>query len=127
MPGHYNRTPYGRIIWTFALKVHRDNRNQVRFSFEVKEDFEFLPQTPEQFFVRAMNSGLPLFLTDHFLAEISQIGPDELVEKIIDDLHRDSGHTDATLRWFYLMMDFQDDFPRLMQLLASRGRTSPHS
>jgi len=109
------------------LKVHRDNRNQVRFSFEVKEDFEFLPQTPEQFFVRAMNSGLPLFLTDHFLAEISQIGPDELVEKIIDDLHRDSGRTDATLRWFYLMMDFQDDFPRLMQLLASRGRTSPHS
>lgn len=102
------------------MKTHRDNQRHVRFSFEVNEDFEFLPQTPEQFFVRAMNSGVPLFLSDHFLAEIGQIGPDELVERIIDDLHRDSEETDPTLRWFYLMMDFQADFPRLMELMASR-------
>ncbi len=103
------------------MKTHRDNQRHVRFSFEVNEDFEFLPQTPEQFFVRAMNSGVALFLSDHFLAEIGQIGPDELVERIIDDLHRDSDEIDPTLRWFYLMMDFQDDFPRLMELMASRG------
>ena len=102
------------------MRQRRINRGNVRFSFDVQEDFEFLPQVPEQFFVRAMCSEVPLYLTDQFLSEISQIGPDELVDKIINDLHKDSSDTDPTLRWFYLMMDFQDDFPRLMQLLASR-------
>ncbi len=102
------------------MKSGRARRNNVRFSFDVQEDFEFLPQVPEQLFVRAMFSGVPLYLTEHFLSEISQMGPDELVDKIISDLHKDSSQTDPTLRWFYLMMDFQEDFPRLMQLLASR-------
>jgi hypothetical protein len=92
---------------------------------DVNEEFEFLPQTPEQLFVRAMNSGVPLYLTDTLLEEINKIEPDELVEKIINDMHKDSSRTDPTLRWFYLMMDFQDDFPRLMQLLASREGKSP--
>jgi len=113
------------------LSEGRKNRRGVRFSMDVQEEFEFLPQTPEQLFVRAMSSGVPLFLTESLLNEISRIEPDELVEKIINDLHKDSGKTDPALRWFYLMMDFQDDFPRLMQLMASRdaardtNRTEP--
>ncbi len=87
---------------------------------DVNEEFEFLPQTPEQLFVRAMSSGVPLFLTESLLNEISRIEPDELVEKIINDLHKDSSKTDPALRWFYLMMDFQEDFPRLMQLMSAR-------
>jgi hypothetical protein len=102
------------------LRSGRNNRRNVRFEMDVAEDFEFLPQTPEQLFVRAMSSGAPLFLTETLLAEINRIEPDELVEKIINDMHKDSSRTDPTLRWFYLMMDFQDDFPRLMQLMASR-------
>lgn|GEM_PF-1454322 len=109
------------------MRQRRINRGNVRFSFDVREDFEFLPQAPEQFFVRAMCSEVPLYLTDQFLSRISQIGPDELVDKIINDLHKDSSDTDPTLRWFYLMMDFQDDFPRLMQLLASRDRAKPEA
>ncbi len=109
------------------MRQKRISRSNVRFSFDVQEDFEFLPQIPEQFFVRAMCSEVPLYLTDQFLSEISQIGPDELVDKIISDLHKDSSETDPTLRWFYLMMDFQDDFPRLMQLLASRDKGGQES
>jgi hypothetical protein len=92
---------------------------------DVNEEFEFLPQTPEQLFVRAMSSGVPLYLTDTLLEEINRIEPDELVEKIINDMHKDSSRTDPKLRWFYLMMDFQEDFPRLMQLLASRDGKLP--
>jgi len=88
-----------------------------------REDFEFSPQTPEQFFVRAMQSGAPIYLTDDFLARVGRITADELVDKIIADLHRDSAEqgTDPTLQWFYLFMDFREDFPRLMQLLSEKA------
>lgn len=112
----------GSAILAGVLHVNnkRNRRRSVSFNIDVNEEFEFLPQTPEQFFVRAMNSGVPLFLTESLLNSISSIDPDELVEKIINDLHKDSEKTDPTLRWFYLMMDFQEDFPRLMQLIAAR-------
>lgn len=102
------------------MSESRKNRRGVRFNMDIQEDFEFLPKSPEQLFVRAMSSGVPLFLTESLMNEISRIEPDELVEKIINDLHKDSSKTDPALRWFYLMMDFQDDFPRLMQMISSR-------
>jgi len=97
-------------------------RNNWRFSMSFREDFEFSPQSPEQFFVRAMESGEPIYITDEFLTRVGSISPDELVDKIIADLHRDSAEepTDPTLQWFYLFMDFREDFPRLMQLLSER-------
>ncbi len=89
----------------------------IRMSLTFSEDFEFAPQVPEQFFVRAMERSQPIFLTEDFLKEVRSITPDELVEKIIQDLRKDSSNsTDPALTWYYLFMDFQEDFPRLMQL-----------
>ena len=109
------------------MERKRKNDRSVSFRLDVTEDFEFLPQVPEQFFVRAMNSGVPVYLTEDLLARVSRVNPDELVDRIIDDLHKNSEGTDPMLRWFYLMMDFQDDFPRLMQMLAQREDRKPYS
>jgi len=109
------------------LERKRKSERNVSFRLDVTEDFEFLPQVPEQFFVRAMNSGVPVYLTDDLMARVSKVNPDELVGRIIDDLHKNSEGTDPLLRWFYLMMDFQDDFPRLMQMMAHRAEKKPFS
>jgi len=45
------------------LERKRKSERNVSFRLDVTEDFEFLPQVPEQFFVRAMNSGVPVYLT----------------------------------------------------------------
>lgn len=108
------------------MERKRKNDRNVSFRLDVTEDYEFLPQVPEQFFVRAMNSGVPVYLTEDLLARVSRVNPDELVDRIIDDLHKSNEETDPLLRWFYLMMDFQDDFPRLMQMLAQRDDKKPY-
>ncbi len=92
----------------------------IRLSLTFSEDFEFAPQVPEQFFVRAMQRGEPIFLTQDFLERVGKITPDELVAKIIEDLRKGASSTpdDPALTWYYLFMDFQDDFPRLMRLLS---------
>lgn len=93
----------------------------IRLSLTFGEDFEFAPLIPEQFLVRAMERGRPIYITQDFLERLSDIKPDELVQKIIDDLKKDSSSEvqDPALTWFYLFMDFREDFPRLMQLLSS--------
>lgn len=94
------------------------------FQYSLDDEFEFAAKMPEEFFVKAMSSTRPLFITDEFIARIANTSPDEVVRELVHDLKRDRDpdETDDVLRWYYLFMDFATDFPRLMAML---GNTEP--
>ena len=79
-------------------------------------EFEFSAKMPEELLVKAMHSTRPIFLTDDFMARISTTTPDHVVRELVRDLHRETAPDDTAevLRWHYLFMDFERDFPRLM-------------
>jgi hypothetical protein len=83
-----------------------------------EEPFEFRPTMAEELLVKAMNSTRPLFLTDDFLARVARARPESIVREMVADLHRDADPDDTAemLRWYYLFMDFDRDFPRMMML-----------
>jgi hypothetical protein len=88
------------------------------YHYNLAEEFEFSARMPEEFFVKAMNSTRPLFITDDFLARIAATSPEDVVRELVRDLKRDEdpNATDDVLRWYYLFMDFNTDFPRLMSM-----------
>jgi hypothetical protein len=87
----------------------------VSYNFDEFE-FEFSPKMPEELLVKAMHSTRPIFLTDDFMARIGQTTADNVVRDLVRDLHRETDPDDTgdVLRWHYLFMDFERDFPRLM-------------
>ena len=60
----------------------------------------------------------PIFLTDDFMGRVAQKKPDQVIREMVRDLHRDRNpdETDEILRWYYLFMDFERDFPRLLMM-----------
>lgn len=88
------------------------------YHYNLAEEFEFSARMPEEFFVKAMNSTRPLFITDDFMARIAATSPEDVVRELVRDLKRDEDpdSTDDILRWYYLFMDFATDFPRLMSM-----------
>ena len=91
------------------------------FSFTFEEPFEFAPRMPEELLVKAMHSTRPIFLTDHFMSQVALTKPDAVVKEMVRDLHRDADPDDTAevLRWHYLFMDFEQDFPRLLLMAQS--------
>ena len=73
---------------------------------------------PEELLAKAMTSTRPIFLTDEFFAKISTTSPEQMVRELVSDLHRETDPDDTgdVLRWHYLFMDFENDFPRLMMM-----------
>lgn len=88
------------------------------YTYSFDGDFEFEAKMPEELLVKAMHSTRPLFITDDFLARIARTTPDKVVRELVTDLHRDSSpdEADDVLRWFYLFMDFEQDFPRMLAM-----------
>lgn len=82
----------------------------------VDDAFEFSAKMPEELLVKAMNSTRPIFLTEELMSRIAAVSAEQVVRDMVTDLHRDADPDDAdeVLRWHYLFMDFQHDFPRLM-------------
>lgn len=93
------------------------------FNFSFEEPFEFRPTMPEELLVKAMHSTRPLFLTDDFMARVATTRPEAVVKEMVSDLHRDAAPDDTgeMLRWYYLFMDFENDFPRLMMMADLEG------
>ena len=91
------------------------------YHYNLAEEFEFDAKMPEEFFVKAMSSSRPLFITDEFMARIASTSPEDVVRELVRDLKRDvdPDETDDLLRWYYLFMDFATDFPRLMSMYNS--------
>ena len=87
----------------------------INYNFDEFE-FEFSAKMPEELLVKAMHSSRPIFLTDDFIARISSTTADSVVRDLVRDLHRETNpdETAEILRWHYLFMDFERDFPRLM-------------
>lgn len=88
------------------------------FHYNLADEFKFEAKMPEELLAKAMYSTRPIFLTDDFIARVSATSPDKVVRELVSDLHRDTGPDDTgeVLRWHYLFMDFERDFPRLMML-----------
>jgi len=88
------------------------------FHYNLSDEFEFDAKMPEELLAKAMYSTRPIFLTDDFFARVSATSPDRVVRELVSDLHRDADPDDTAevLRWHYLFMDFERDFPRLMML-----------
>lgn len=88
------------------------------FQYSLDDEFEFAAKMPEELLAKAMTSTRPIFLTDDFFAKISTTSPEEMVRELVSDLHReaDPDETNDVLRWHYLFMDFEHDFPRLMMM-----------
>lgn len=93
------------------------------FSFWDDERFEFAAKMPEELLVKAMHSTRPIFLTDLFMQRIAAYSPEEVVKELVADLHREADPDDSSdeLRWHYLFMDFERDFPRLMMMLQQKA------
>ena len=93
------------------------------YQFDWTDDgFEFSGRMPEELLVKAMNSTRPIFLTDEFMTKLAAVTAEQVVRDMITDLHRDSDADDTgdVLRWHYLFMDFERDFPRLMAMQPPR-------
>ncbi|MDQ3023778.1 MAG: hypothetical protein M3R04_05250 [bacterium] len=89
------------------------------YQFDWTDDgFEFAAKMPEELLVKAMNSTRPIFLTDDFMGKLAAVTAEQVVKDMITDLHRDTDADDTgdVLRWHYLFMDFERDFPRLMAM-----------
>lgn len=86
--------------------------------FDWVDGFEFAAKMPEELLVKAMSSTRPIFITDDFMLKVAATTPEQVVNQLVDDLHRDADPNDAgdVLRWHYLFMDFERDFPRLMAM-----------
>lgn len=93
------------------------------FSFWDDERFEFSAKMPEELLVKAMHSTRPIFLTDLFMQRIAAYSPEEVVKELVADLHREADPDESSdeLRWHYLFMDFERDFPRLMMMLQQKA------
>ena len=93
------------------------------YTYNLGDIFEFSAKMPEELLVKAMTSTRPIFLTEDFMARVAGTTPEKVVRDLVLDLHReaDPNDTDELLRWHYLFMDFERDFPRL---LAMRGEQS---
>jgi hypothetical protein len=88
------------------------------YCFDWTDPFEFSAKMPEELLVKAMQSTRPIFLTDHFMVQISGTTADQVVRDLVTDLHRetDPDETGDVLRWHYLFMDFEKDFPRMLMM-----------
>jgi len=88
------------------------------YQYKLAQEFEFDAKMPEELLAKAMNSSRPIFLTDDFIARVASTSPDRMVRELVSDLHRENGpdDSDEVLRWHYLFMDFENDFPRLMMM-----------
>jgi hypothetical protein len=92
------------------------------FEYSLGEEYEFSAKMPEEFFVKAMRATLPLFITEDFLHRVAAMPPEEVVRELMHDMHNDTdpNYTSEVLRWYYLFMDFKNDFPRLMAMRQAR-------
>ena len=88
------------------------------FQYSLADEFEFEAKMPEELLAKAMTSTRPIFLTDDFFDKIGMMSPEEVVRELVSDLHREADPDDTgdALRWHYLFMDFENDFPRLMMM-----------
>ena len=88
------------------------------YRYNLAGEFEFDAKMPEELLAKAMNSTRPIFLTDDFIARVTRTSPNSMVRELVTDLHRetDPDESDEVLRWHYLFMDFENDFPRLMMM-----------
>jgi len=95
------------------------------YTYNLGDIFEFSAKMPEELLVKAMTSTRPIFLTDDFMARVARTRPDKMVQDLVLDLHReaDPDDTDELLRWHYLFMDFENDFPRLLMMLNEQTET----
>ncbi len=88
------------------------------YQYNLADEFEFDAKMPEELLAKAMYATRPIFLTDEFLARVSATSPDDVVRELVTDLHREGDPNEAAdvLRWYYLFMDFERDFPRLLMM-----------
>ena len=56
------------------------------YHYNLAEEFEFSAKMPEEFFVKAMSSSRPLFITDEFMARIASTSPEDVVRELVRDL-----------------------------------------
>ncbi len=91
------------------------------FLYSFDPEFEFSAKMPEELLVKAMHSTRPIFITDDFIGKVAATSPAQVVRQLVQDLHRDNDpdETADVLRWHYLFMDFNNDFPRLMMMAAA--------
>jgi hypothetical protein len=88
------------------------------YRYNLAGEFEFDAKMPEELLAKAMSASRPIFLTDDFIARVTSTSPDKVVRELVSDLHRDTDPDDSddVLRWHYLFMDFERDFPRLLMM-----------
>jgi len=91
------------------------------YRYNLAGEFEFDAKMPEELLAKAMSASRPIFLTDDFIARVSSTSPDKVVRELVSDLHRDTDPDDSddVLRWHYLFMDFERDFPRLLMMQSA--------
>ena len=91
------------------------------YHYSLTPEFEFKAKMPEELLVKAMSSTRPIFLTDDFMGRVANTTLDQVVKEMVNDMQRDASPDDTgeLLRWHYLFMDFERDFPRLMMMQAS--------
>lgn len=87
-------------------------------SYEVTlQDEVYEGVVPEELFVKAMKSGGSIYLSEELKREIADTGAKEIARMIEDDLHRENSRlTPELLTYFYLFMDFESDFPRMLMM-----------
>ncbi|GEM_PF-5676142 len=79
---------------------------------------------PQELVARAMAEEQGVFLTEELVRRAQEITPEELIELMYEDLHRDRREeTPEILRYFYLLMDFEHDLPRLLAMAQGSRRS----
>ena len=93
------------------------------FTYNLGDEFEFSAKMPEELLAKAMSSTRPIFLSETFMARIASSRPEDVIRELVLDLHRESDpdETGEMLRWHYLFMDFERDFPRLMAMTGDQS------
>jgi hypothetical protein len=107
------------LIQEVAVVEQRTDGAVKTYTYNLGDIFEFSAKMPEELLVKAMTSTRPIFLTEDFMARVAGTTPEKMVRDLVLDLHReaDPDDTDELLRWHYLYMDFENDFPRLLMML----------
>ncbi len=79
---------------------------------------------PQELIARAMAEEKGVFLTEELIRQAQEMTPQRLIQLMYEDLHRDSKQeTPEILRYFYLLMDFERDLPRLLAMEQGRRRS----
>lgn len=99
--------------------------------FTINLDFdspvEYEGKMPIELFIRGMFSNTGVFLSESFKAQAQSFNAPLVGDLLIDDLEKGKPILASDLlKYYYLLMDFKEDFPRYM-LLDRRAITAPSS